>query len=126
MKVLIVDDEPMNISILEEILEDEGFETYTAGNGNEALAVLQSTADIQIILLDKMMPDMDGMAFMDEFNKHPEWSSKRVIMQTAATSDEDVVEGSNTGVFYYLTKPFNSSIILSLIRAAKEDIKGTS
>ena len=69
-----------------------------------------------------MMPNMDGMTFMKEFAKRPEWAYKKVIMQTAANQPKDVIEGKTTGVYYYLSKPFESEIVLSIVRAAIDEI----
>ncbi len=123
MKILIVDDDELNVKILEEILEDAEFDTVSAENGVQALERLREHDDIAIILLDRMMPVMDGMQFMEEIKKHPEWADKPVIMQTAANQPKEVIEGSASGVYYYLTKPFDEQIVLSVIRAAIDDME---
>lgn len=123
MKILIVDDDELNIKILEEILGDAEFQTVAAENGREALERLREHPDIGIILLDRMMPQMDGMQFMQEIKKHPQWAKKPVIMQTAASQPREVIEGTASGVYYYLTKPFDEQIVLSVIRAAMDDME---
>lgn len=122
MKILVVDDDDLNIKILNEILYDAKFTTVTAEDGEQALARLQEHDDIDIILLDRMMPNMDGMAFMEELKKRPEYVGMPVIMQTAAASVQDVIEGSNSGVYYYLTKPYEENMVLSVVRAAADEV----
>lgn len=123
MKILIVDDDELNRKILEEILSDAGFDTVSAEDGVVALEKLEAYPDITVVLLDRMMPRMDGMEVMQRINEHPQWKHKAVIMQTAAGKPQEVIEGSSTGVYYYLTKPFNEQIVLSIVRAAIDDLK---
>lgn len=122
MKILIVDDDELNRKILRTILQDAQFETVEAADGLEALEVLSGDSSIQVILLDRMMPRMDGIAFMKEFSSRPEWAYKKVIMQTAANQPKDVISGKSTGVYYYLAKPFDDDILVSVVRAAADEI----
>ena len=122
MKVLVVDDDELNRKILTSILEDAKFEVVEAQDGVVALEQMEQHSDIQIILLDRMMPRMNGMEFMEEFKKRPDWEGKKVIMQTAANQPKDVIEGNKTGVYYYLSKPFDDEIVMSVVRAACDDI----
>ena len=126
MKILIVDDDRLNRKVLSTMLHDAGFETVQATDGLEALKALENDNDIKVILLDRMMPNMDGMEFMREFSKRAQWVYKKVIMQTAANQPKDVIEGKSTGAYYYLTKPFDSTILLSVVRAAIDDINKMS
>jgi CheY-like chemotaxis protein len=123
MKILIVDDDEMNIEILVDILEDAGFETTYAENGQEALGVLESDAagKIKLILLDRMMPVMDGMEFKEAISLDDRWKDIPIIFQTAASQPKDLVEGMQTGAYYYLTKPFDKEILLSIVHAAMKD-----
>lgn len=123
MKILIVDDDELNRKILIEILTHADFEVVEAEDGKEALQALENDSSIKIILLDRMMPNMNGMEFMDRFSTKAEWRNKKVIMQTAANQPKDVIEGNATGVYYYLTKPFDEDIVLSVVRSAASDIE---
>lgn len=123
VKILIVDDDELNLRILQEILEGSEFLAISAEDGEEALAQLETHPDIRVILLDRMMPKMDGMQFMEEFHKHDEWRHIAVVMQTAASEPRDVIEGNATGIYYYLTKPYDEQIVLSVVRAALDDQK---
>lgn len=123
MKILIVDDDELNVKILEEILEDADFQTVSAENGLEAMDRLKEHADVELILLDRMMPKMDGMQFMEEIKKQPEWENTPIIMQTAANQPKEVIEGTSAGAYYYLTKPFDEQVVLSVVRAAIDEMK---
>lgn len=121
MKILIADDEPLNVEILEECLHKAGYRTVSTEDGNQAIEVLESQNDIGIILLDRMMPNMDGMQVLDKIKKDERFKDIPVIMQTAAADTSQVVEGIDAGVYYYLTKPFKPHILLSLVQAAIYD-----
>lgn len=120
--ILIVDDDVNNIEILKLDLEDEGYDILTGCDGVEGWDVLQQNKDrIGIILLDRMMPNMDGMEFMEKLQTDESVSQKPVIMQTAAAEKSQVAEGIKAGVYYYLTKPYNVEVMLSVVRAAISD-----
>jgi len=120
--VLIIDDEPFNIDILKEHLEDENYTILSAENGQLGLDILNQNKDIiDVILLDRMMPVMTGMEFLAVIKNDDTISTIPIIMQTAAASDSDVIEGINAGAYYYLTKPFQADMMLSIVKAAISD-----
>jgi CheY-like chemotaxis protein len=120
--VLIVDDDPNNIEILTTDLEDEGYTILTASDGVEGWEVLQAHKDaIGCILLDRMMPNMDGMEYIAKLKADASVARKPVIMQTAAAEHSQVAEGIRAGVYYYLTKPYEVEVMLSVVRAAITD-----
>lgn len=121
VKVLIVDDEPLNLSMLGEELRDAGYHTYTASNGQEALDVLREKGDINVVALDRMMPVMDGMECHARIKEDALLKHIPVIMQTAAASDEQIREGIDAGVYYYLTKPYAPDVLIGIVRAALRD-----
>ena len=123
MKILVVDDDELNRKILNDILVEESFTVLQAGDGAQALQMLEEDDNIKIILLDRMMPNMNGMEFMEKFSANAKWRHKKVIMQTAANQPKDVIEGNATGIYYYLTKPFDEDIVLSIVRSAASDIE---
>mgnify|MGYP001164071026 CR=1 FL=1 len=124
MAILIVDDDELNRKILEEILEDASYVTISAEDGVQAMEQMKANAaDIELVLLDRMMPNMDGMQVMEEMKKHDNLQGIPVIMQTAASAPKDVIEGAGTGVYYYLTKPYDEQIVLSIVRAALDEAK---
>ncbi|ESQ92802.1 ATP-binding response regulator [Asticcacaulis benevestitus] len=117
-KVLAVDDEAFNLDIIGELLEDAGYEVFQSTDGEAALCMLEDHLDIDVIVLDRMMPRMDGMTCLSRLKDDPRFAHIPVIMQTAAASHEQVRQGIDGGVFYYLTKPYDEAVLVSLVRAA--------
>ncbi len=122
MAILIVEDDDFSAQIMQDTLETEGYETIKAGNGVEGLAVLKTRKqDVELILLDRMMPEMDGMTFIDEGRKQGLTDGIPIIMQTAAGSQKEVIEGASQGVYYYLTKPYEYNHLLAVVRSALDE-----
>ncbi len=120
--VLAVDDEPNNLRILQFHLKREGYNVVTADGGKKGLESLQNLKDeVKVVLLDRMMPDMDGMEVLWQARKDKELKKIPVIMQTAAAEKNQVLEGIKAGVYYYLAKPFEPEVLLSIVSAAIED-----
>lgn len=120
--VLVVDDEIFNLEILTEHLEDAGYEPVSAENGVEAWSLLKETPDrFEAVLLDRMMPEMDGMEVLARIKAHSSLNTLPVIMQTAKAAKEDVLEGLEAGAYYYLTKPFEQDQLLAIVRTAVDD-----
>ncbi|MCE9507061.1 MAG: response regulator [Alphaproteobacteria bacterium] len=120
-KILAVDDEPLNLDIMSRYLEKEGFEVIAANDGDEALEKLKAHPDTDVILLDRMMPRMDGMEVLAQIKKTPELKDIPVIMQTAAAGSTEAFEGSIAGVYYYLTKPYEEFVLVALVKSALKD-----
>jgi len=114
-KILIVDDEEINIQLIKDYLKDSDFEIATAKNGLTALNYIKTYGDIDIILLDRMMPEMDGIEFMKELRTYSQYKYIPVIMQTALNSINNMSEGYSVGALYYLPKPFKQRILLEMI-----------
>ena len=124
LKILAVDDEDFNLDIIKEYLEDAGYEVVTAVDGVDALDKLSQHSDVSAIVLDRMMPNMDGMTMLKHLHADPILDEIPIIMQTAAASSKQIQEGIDAGVYYYLAKPYNESLLLSIVRAAlKDDIR---
>jgi len=122
--LLIVDDEPFNLDILQEHLEDEGYTVITASSGEQALDILLNTdTEISTVLLDRMMPGMDGIEVLQKIKREPKYLNVPVIMQTAAASDANVIEGLEAGAFYYLTKPFEPELMVTVVKSALADFE---
>ncbi len=119
--VLIVDDEAYNLRILERLLKENNYNPIKAEDGAIAWDYLQKNPNgVDIILLDRMMPNMNGMQVMEKINASPALHHIPVIMQTAASATNEVKEGIDAGVFYYLTKPFDEDILISIVHSAYE------
>ena len=112
-KVMVVDDEPRLISVVEAYLEQEGFEVATASNGQEALFVARETRP-DLIILDVMMPEMDGYEFLRLHRKEAETP---VILLTAKVEEDDKVIGLELGADDYVTKPFRPRELVARVRA---------
>src|SRR2546428_1608440 len=109
--VLVVDDDEDNVRILSTILLGRGYEVRRARDGRSALESVQQQRP-DLILLDVMMPGMDGMQVLDHLKLDPKSASIPVIMVTARVQDEDVLAGYQSGAEYYVTKPFSVQQIL--------------
>ena len=122
--ILVVDDEPLNLDIIEEFLTGKGqpYTVETAGDGIEAMEKLEADPNkYDAVLLDRMMPRMSGMEVLEKMSAHPELKYIPVILQTAKVSKEDILEGLKAGAYYYLTKPFTSDILHSVVKTAVKD-----
>lgn len=118
-QVLLVDDEIFNLEILEEYLEDAGYITETAENGKQACALLEASPDrFHTVLLDRMMPEMGGIEVAQFMKQHDRLKYIPIIMQTAKATQQDIEEGLNTGILYYLTKPFEKDNLLGIVDIA--------
>jgi DNA-binding response OmpR family regulator len=120
-KILIVEDEEFNLDILKKHLKKEGYHCLCAKNGKEALIQCSNNPNIDLIVLDRMMPEMDGMEFLHRVKSDAELKSIPVIMQTAAAEKHQVLEGIKAGVYYYLRKPYAKDMLLAIIKAALRD-----
>lgn len=123
-KILVVDDEEFNLEILVEHLSKAGYETETAVNGLEAWELLQEKADsYSAVLLDRMMPKMDGLEVLRRIKKDPLMAKLPIILQTAMAATEQIVEGIEAGAYYYLTKPFDQKTLMAVVRTAVKDFE---
>ena len=111
--ILICDDEQDIVSALKIYLEAEGYRTFAAANGREALEILDRE-DIHLVLLDIMMPVLDGVSALAKLR---EYSNVPVILLTAKSEDTDKVLGLNIGADDYVTKPFNPVELLARVRS---------
>ncbi len=111
--ILICDDEQDIVSALKIYLEAEGYRTFAAANGKEALELLDRE-DIHLVLLDIMMPVLDGVSALSKLR---EFSNVPVILLTAKSEDTDKVLGLNIGADDYITKPFNPVELLARVRS---------
>lgn len=118
-RILIVDDDEVNLDVLVECLKDESYELVQASDGAQALDLFRNDPKgFDVIVLDRMMPGMDGLEVMAELKADERFKWIPVVMQTAAASTDEVCEGCEAGVFFYLTKPFEQQTLLRIVRAA--------
>jgi len=115
-KVLIVDDDMRNIYSLTNALEEQGLRCITAENGNEAINILKKHPDTDIILMDVMMPEMDGYEATQEIRKMNKFAKLPVIALTAKAMKGDREKCLEAGMSDYIAKPVNMDQLLSLLR----------
>lgn len=120
-KLLVVDDEPLNIEIICEYLDGLGIHLDTAPDGMAAWSMLDADpGSFDAVLLDRMMPGMSGIEVLERIRADDRTRHLPVILQTAAAGREQVLEGLRSGAYYYLTKPFEREMLLSVVRGALE------
>jgi DNA-binding response OmpR family regulator len=122
-RILAVDDEALNLEILLEYFADESaLSLDTADGGEAAWALLQNPEnDYKAILLDRMMPGLDGIGLLKRIKGDARLAGIPVIMQTAANSAAQIREGLEAGAYYYLTKPYRRDNLLAIVQAALID-----
>jgi len=113
-RILIVDDTPANIQALATILKQKGYQTSVATNGKQALDVLARVPP-DLILLDVMMPEMDGFETCRRIKASEQWRQIPVIFLTAKTETADIVQGFELGAVDYVAKPFNAHELLARV-----------
>lgn len=120
--ILAVDDDPVNLEILGKHLSGAGYLADLAENGTIAWGKLEASADkYDTVLLDRMMPDMDGLEVLKRMKNHEKLSCVPVIMQTAKAARNEVLEGLQAGAYYYVTKPFDKATLLAIVKTAVSD-----
>lgn len=125
--ILAVDDDRSQLIFLEAQLKKLGYDVVCAKNGYEALEIVHAqAASIAAILLDREMPGMNGLDVTLEIKKHPKWSRIPIIMQTGSGQSEQVKEGIDAGVFYYLIKPLKEELLKATVAAAIRESKQNS
>lgn len=124
MKILIVDDDKDIVELLSIYVKNEGYEVEKAYNGKEAITKINTNPDIDLMILDVMMPQLDGMAVVRAVRKD---SQIPILMLSAKTDDLDKIQGLVQGADDYVTKPFNPLEVMarvkSLLRRAQHEVK---
>ena len=115
-KILLVDDDGRNLFALTAVLESKGMETVMAANGKDALAALQEHDDIDIILMDIMMPEMDGYEAIGKIREQSRYKKLPIIALTAKAMKGDFNKCIEAGASDYLSKPVDTNKLLSLMR----------
>lgn len=113
--VLVVDDEPHVVRLVQINLAQLGFQVRSAGDGEEALAMVAREKP-DLVILDVMMPKLDGFETLSRLRADPETAEIPVIMLTARAQDEDTFEGYGRGARWYLTKPFTPGDLRATVR----------
>ena len=123
--MLVVDDHALDRKLLTIHLQPEGYDVETAEDGLEAWGKLQAEPQrYDVVLLDRTMPRMDGMQLLGRMKDDEELRMVPVILQTALAHRDQILEGIRAGAYYYLTKPYDVDMLLSVVRTAIADYQG--
>ena len=112
--VLIVDDEEYIVTSLEYVMKSAGYEVVVAYDGEQAIEKIKATAP-DLLILDVMMPKLDGFEVCEKIRANPLWESIRIIMMTAKGRDSERDKGISLGADAYMTKPFSTRDILKRV-----------
>ncbi len=124
LTILAVEDDRLQRAFLEQCVTALGHSIIEAENGAEALSVLQNEAGrIDIVLMDRIMPLMDGLTAVRRMKDNPALRRIPVIMVTGASTPHEMQEGIEAGVFYYLSKPVNRDVLNSVLAAAVREVE---
>lgn len=121
-RVLVVDDEPLNLCIIEEFLAQEAVDLDLLSDPLAAWERLRAPdSDYALVILDRMMPGLDGLELLRRMKREARFGDVPVIMQTAAALPDQVRQGLAAGAHYYLTKPYEPEALVSIVRGALDD-----
>lgn len=118
--VLIVDDEPNIVVPIEFLMEQNGYSVLVAGSGEEALEII-AKYEPDLVLLDIMLPGVDGYEVCEIIRLNPEWQKMKIIFLTAKGRDVDMAKGMVLGADAYIIKPFSNVDILENVRKLLDD-----
>ncbi len=124
-KILVIDDEPNIVQTLQDRLEMNEYSVRTAGNGREGLDKIEQDKP-DVILLDVIMPVMDGLEMLEVMRKKPENQDISVIMLTARSQTQDIARANACGIDDYIVKPFDLSELLEKIEGVVENRKAVA
>jgi CheY-like chemotaxis protein len=117
--ILVVEDHEPMLGAIKSVLELSGYTVSTAVNGIDALQVLEATQP-DLLIVDILMPEMNGYVFYEELQRHPACRSAPVIFLTSMAQREDIQKGRELGVDSYITKPFDPEDLLAAVRNGLE------
>jgi CheY-like chemotaxis protein/anti-sigma regulatory factor (Ser/Thr protein kinase) len=123
-KIVVIDDEPQNLSLIEAYLDGHGHDVQYFSAAGDALQYLRGGGPADVILLDRMMPATDGLSFLRDIRTLPQTGTVPVILQTAAALPAQIAEGIAAGAYYYLTKPFSREVLVAVLARALADYAG--
>jgi len=121
-RILVVEDDPLGLELMQEYLSQGHYEVVTAEDGEQAWRLLgQPHVRFDVVLTDRIMPRLNGIELLKRIKANPDTAYLPVIMVTSAGDPRDVIEGVSAGAFYYLTKPIDGEVLRSMVRAALSD-----
>ena len=120
LRILVVDDEAINLKLVSRLLEMEGYEVITAQSGEASLRLIEQTPP-EMALLDVMMPDMDGYELCRRLRQNPRTAGIPIVMLTAMVDENDRLKGIEAGADDCLPKPFNVELMRALLARLLQD-----
>lgn len=116
MSILIVEDDAVNAMVLSRMLQSAGYLTVMASNGKEALLTMAKTSGIQLIITDYMMPEMDGLEFLEKVRALPKFSHVPILIASAHGDLETVKRAKNLHCEGFLIKPLNKQQVIERVK----------
>jgi len=116
MRVLVVEDDPVSAHMVIQVLVQNGFAVTHAVDGREAIEMLEMLPPVDLLVLDLMLPLVDGFGIIERARALPAWSTVPIIMLTAKSQESIVLQAFGAGVDEYLVKPVRSAALLAKVR----------
>ena len=116
MSILIIEDNPVSLKILDINLQENGYEVITAPNPIVAFSKLKENPEINLIITDIMMPEMDGLEFITEIKKNPEWKKLPFIITSAMSNKPTVKKAIEIGCKHFIVKPVKAAQLIKMVR----------
>jgi len=120
MKILVVDDNPVNAEMVRISLEKEKYQPIMAAGGEEALACLEAHPDVAVLVTDVMMPGMDGLQLLERIRQRPEWKTLPVVVATSVAKQATVRQAASLQCKHFIVKPFTVRLLVQTVREAIE------
>jgi CheY-like chemotaxis protein len=118
MKILVVEDNPVNAAMLRATLEKERYEVVYAGDGEMALIALEEHPDVDLVITDVMMPTLTGLEMLDRIRQRPEWKTLPVVVATSLANQATVRQAVSLHCKHFIVKPFTVQLLLQTVRDA--------
>ncbi len=122
-RILAVEDDECSLDILEHYLSEAGYEVIQAKDCEAARQKLNENPEVKVILLDRVLPNMDGIQFLRDLKCDDRFKGIPVVVQTALALPEHVLESAKAGALYHLSKPYDRLQLLSIVNAALNNAK---
>jgi DNA-binding response OmpR family regulator len=122
-RILVVDDSSTMLSFMEAVCKEEGYDVCKAESGLQAIVELKRNHDFKAIVIDWMMPEMNGIDLLKKIKITEKWKNIPVIMQTSQKDPKSIQAGINAGAYYYLIKPYQTKVLTAIIKSALSDYK---
>src|SRR6185295_7099920 len=118
MKILIVEDNPVNAEMVRLALEKEHYETVWAHDGEEALAMLEAHLDVDLVITDVMMPNVGGLEMLGRIRQRPEYKTLPVVVATSMANQSTVRQAVSLHCKHFIVKPFTVRLLVQTVREA--------